>query len=161
MNDTPAPSGHHPVPPINILTLLFVCTGNAGRSQLAQAFGRRALASRAEVLSAGVEPWPCLHPVAVQIFADEGLAVEGHKPKSVDHYRDRKFDVVVTIGEPARILLPAGLRHAVHTRHWDIDDPAEEPTELVPAAFRRASVTIQRQLDVLLAELRACGCLRP
>jgi protein-tyrosine-phosphatase len=143
------------------LTLLFVCTGNAGRSQLAQAFGRRILAARAEVLSAGVAPWPHLHPVAVEIFAEEGLAVAGHTPKSVDPFRNRRFDVVVTIGEPARLLLPAALREASCYRHWDIADPAEEPIELVPAAFRQASATIQRQLDILIADLRAAGWLKP
>jgi len=102
-----------------------------------------------------------LHPVAVQIFAEEGLAVEGHIPKSVDYFRGQRLDVVVTIGEPARRLIPESLRHVACYRPWDIEDPAEEPAELVPAAFRRASATIQRQLDVLLAELRATGWLKP
>ena len=142
------------------LTLLFVCTGNAGRSQLAQAFGRRALASRAEVLSAGVAPWPDLHPIAVDIFGEEGLDLDGHAPKSVEHYRDRRPEVVVTIGEPARVGLPEPLRRAPFYRHWDIADPAEAPQSLVPTAFRLASVTIQRRLDLLLAELRELGWLK-
>jgi protein-tyrosine-phosphatase len=142
------------------LTLLFVCTGNAGRSQLAQAFGRRALAARAEVLSAGVAPWPELHPSAIEIFDEEGLDLEGHAPKSVEHYRDRRPEVVVTIGEPARLGLPEPLRRAPLYRHWDIADPAEAPRSLVPMAFRLASVTIQQRLELLLAELRSLGWLK-
>jgi arsenate reductase len=156
MNEpVPAPRS---VPP---LTLLFVCTGNAGRSQLAQAFGRRLFSQRAEILSAGVAPWEHLHPVAVEIFIKEGLPLEGHTPKSVQQYSDCEPDVVVTIGDPARALLPEPLRDAALYRHWDIADPAEAAADAVRQSFYQASATIQQQLTLLFAELAALGWLKP
>jgi protein-tyrosine-phosphatase len=150
--------GQRPLPP---LTLLFVCTGNAGRSQLAQAFGRRLFLHHAEILSAGVAPWEHLHPVAVEIFVEEGLPLVGHVPKSVQQYRNHQPDVVVTIGDPARTLLPESLREVALYRHWDISDPADAAAGSVRKAFRQASATIQQQLAILLAELSALGWIRP
>lgn len=143
------------------LSILFVCTGNAGRSQIAEAYGRRELGGRADVLSAGVAPWAQLHPIAVELLRAEGVSLEGQAPKSVERFNGRTLDVVVTIGEPARRLLPVALRRAAWYRHWDIDDPAEQQAAQVAESFRHASVTIRRRLEVLLAELRLAGWLQP
>jgi len=145
--------------PVPSLTMLFVCTGNAGRSQLAQAYSQQALGAQAEAESAGVVPWSTLHPMTVEILTHEGLPLGGHWPKPVDPFHGRHFDVVVTIGDSARRLLPQSLRQAPIYRHWDIADPAEVAPADVRVAFGDASVKIRQHLELLLAELRAADWL--
>ncbi|MFC1525780.1 low molecular weight phosphatase family protein [Candidatus Latescibacterota bacterium] len=72
---SPAPAG----PP----TVLFVCTGNAGRSQMAEATFRHRVGERVRLVSAGVDPWPDLHPMARRLMEERGLDLAGHYPKSV------------------------------------------------------------------------------
>jgi protein-tyrosine-phosphatase len=132
--------------------LLFVCTGNAGRSQIAQAMARREAQGRIVVESAGVAPWLHLHPMAVRIMAARGFDLAGHYPKSAESVADRGFDVVVTIGERARLELPARLRRGPRWIHWDISDPADaDGTPESEAAFQLAADAIARHLPGVLA----------
>ena len=136
------------------LRILFVCTGNAGRSQIAQAIVRARWGRGAQVESAGVEPWDHLHPMALQVMAERGLDCAGQHPKHVRSVMDRPFDVVVTIGTPARTLLPSSLPGSPRIVHWDIDDPADaDGTPDVAAMFRRAANAIEARLHALGAEL--------
>lgn len=139
---------HHQSP-----VFLFVCTGNAGRSQLAEAYCRRRLGEDARVLSAGVEPWADLHPVAVTLLRRAGFDPAGHFPKAVTEFADTAVDVLVTIGEPARQQVPSRLRSGKMYRHWDIADPAEAEPGEVAASFERSEQLILSRLEVLLAEL--------
>lgn len=132
---------------------LFVCTGNAGRSQLAEAYCRRQLGDDARVYSAGVEPWAALHPVAVSLLQRAGFDPAGHFPKGVTEFADAAVDVLVTIGEPARQQVSSRLRSGKVYRHWDIADPAEAELGDVEASFERAEQLILSRLEVLLAEL--------
>ena len=132
-------------------SVLFVCTGNAGRSQMAQAMFRRLAGDEVEVESAGVEPWDHLHPMAVRMMAERGLDMAGQYPKSAASVARRHFDVVVTIGEPAREKLPAPLRRSGRWIHWDISDPANaDETPDSEAVFRRTADTIAGRLPEVL-----------
>src|SRR5690606_24137105 len=87
-------------------TVLFICTGNAGRSQLAQALFERMTPDTITVLSAGVEPWDDLHPQAKRLLAERGFHLDGRHPKHVRTMAEKPLDVVVTIGDRARDETP-------------------------------------------------------
>ena len=106
-------------------SVLFVCTGNAGRSQMAQALFRSRAGEGLHVASAGVQPWPHLHPMAVKLLTERGLSVQGLYPKPVSAVAGQGFDMVVTIGDPARALLPKARFSDAYWAHWPIDDPAD------------------------------------
>ena len=135
-------------------SILFVCTGNAGRSQMAQAMLRRLVGDEVEIESAGVEPWDHLHPMAVRLMAERGISLDGHYPKSAESVADRAFDVVVTIGDPARAKLPERLRSTGEWIHWDISDPADaDDTPDSEAVFSRTAEAIEKKLPELTERL--------
>ncbi len=141
-------------------SVLFVCTGNAGRSQMAQALFRKLAGGEAEVESAGVAPWDRLHPMAVKVMGARGIGLDGHRPKSVSSVADRGFDCVVTIGGPARARLPKEPFSSAFWMHWDIADPADaDGTPDSEAAFRKASAAIEARLPELRERVRRLGKL--
>jgi|APSaa5957512622_1039677.scaffolds.fasta_scaffold00284_14 sugar phosphate isomerase/epimerase/protein-tyrosine-phosphatase len=134
--------------------VLFVCTGNAGRSQMAQRLFRELVGEAATVLSAGVDPWEDLHPVAVQLLHERSLDTREQYPKHVRTMTESPVDVVVTIGDPARDNTPclAGNPRRVH---WDIGDPADaDDTPQQEAVFRRTMARIEERLPDLRDALR-------
>jgi len=86
--------------------VLFVCTGNAGRSQIAEALFTRAAVRDVIACSAGVAPWDHLHPVAVRLLQERGIATEGRRPKHVREFAEAPLDWVVTIGDRALAETP-------------------------------------------------------
>ena len=104
--------------------ILFICTGNAGRSQMAEAMFRRRHGDKFEVLSAGVEPWQKLHPMAVKLMSEDGISMKGHCPKHVKQYMDDEIDIAVTIGDRAEAET-GKFRDRTTRVHWDIKDPAD------------------------------------
>jgi len=136
--------------------VLFACTGNAGRSQLAQALFRQLAGERVEVESAGVAPWPHVHPMAVRMMVERGINMAGHYPKPVAMLAGRAFDLVITIGEPARGGLPAQFKERGQWVHWDVPDPAAaDGTDESEAIFRHTAEEIASRLPELLDMLGA------
>ncbi len=103
--------------------VLFVCTGNSARSQMAEALLRRDGGADFEVASAGTEPRG-VHPLTVRALAGVGIDWSGARSTSVAEYLDRRFDWVVTVCERARERCPV-FPGAHRSLHWDVDDPAE------------------------------------
>ena len=138
------------------LNVLFVCTGNAGRSQIAQAMARRRFGDRMCVESAGVAPWDHLHPMAVKVMAERGMDLSGHRPKGVPAVSNQRFNVVVTIGTPAKQQLPADLPGNPQRVHWAIDDPADaDGTERSESVFRHTAGLIEQRMADLADLLNA------
>ena len=139
---------------------LFVCTGNAGRSQMAEALFRDIAGDDVVVVSGGVDPWDQLHPMAVKLMGEAGFDMAGHAPKHVRSFANTALDWVVTIGGPARDktpMLPGNPRRI----HWDISDPADaDGTADSEAVFRRAKDRIVGRLPVLLDMVRRGGSAR-
>jgi arsenate reductase len=134
-----------------LFSVLFVCTGNAGRSQMAQAMFRFLAGGKARAESAGVEPWDRLHPMAVQMMSERGLDLKGHYPKPVSSVAEELFEVVVTIGDPAKEKLPPRLVETARWIHWDIADPADaDGTVESEAVFARTASDIADRLPQLL-----------
>lgn len=135
-------------------TVLFVCTGNAGRSQLAEAYCASLGDGRVRSWSAGVRPWLHLHPMTVRILNDGGLDHDLLYPKPVERFIGRPFDVIVTIGDEARAELPQAMRERTRHVHWDIPDPADADGTLASEpVFRRAARELHRRVTELVAEL--------
>jgi arsenate reductase len=130
-------------------TVLFLCTGNSCRSQMAEAFIRQMAGERFEVLSAGLEPAPEIHPLAVKIMAEKGLDLSGQHPKSVGEYLGRRTArVVVTVCDRAAQRCPTMWPGALVRLHWPFEDPAafegDEAAKL--AKFREVRDQIERRI---------------
>lgn len=135
-------------------TVLFVCTGNAGRSQMAEAVLTRMAGDAACVRSAGVDPWDHLHPVAVRLMDERGMDMSKRHPKHVRTMAETRLDWVVTIGDNARDdtpELPGNPRRV----HWPISDPADaDHTPQQEAVFRRTLASIEQRLPELLSAVK-------
>ena len=105
------------------LTVLFLCTGNSCRSQLAEGWARELRRGVVEPYSAGLEPGK-LDPRAVQVMAEAGIDISGHYSKHLDELRDVAFDHVVTVCDHVHEtcpLFPGG----TPVIHRGFDDPPQ------------------------------------
>jgi sugar phosphate isomerase/epimerase/protein-tyrosine-phosphatase len=138
-------------------TLLFVCTGNAGRSQIADLLFARMAPPGVEASSAGVAPWPHLHPAAVRLLDGMGIATAGRVPRDVREAAAGRPDFVVTIGDRARDEVPRFPGNPTLI-HWDIPDPADaDGTGREDEAFRDALAAIESRLPDLCTIIAAQG----
>ncbi len=105
----------------NRLKILFLCTGNSCRSQMAEGWARRLKGDVLEPYSAGLDVRN-LDPRAVQVMAEAGVDISGHRSKHVSELRDIAFDYVVTVCDSARESCPLfpGRARIVHK---SFDDP--------------------------------------
>lgn len=104
------------------VNILFLCTGNSCRSQMAEGFARSLKGERIEAYSAGIETHG-LNPFAVKVMAEAGVDIGGHKSKPTDALRDIPFDYVVTVCGHANETCPAWLGNKARVIHVGFDDP--------------------------------------
>ena len=126
--------------------VLFVCTGNACRSQMAEGLLRYFSDGKFEVHSAGTQPW-VLHPLAVRVMAELGIDISQQYAKSVEHYRDQPFDCVITVCDYAKELCPVYPGEQMRM-HWSVKDPvdAEGPLEQRMGVFRDVRDDLERRI---------------
>ena len=143
------PTAEHP------LRVIFLCTGNSCRSQIAEGLARELGGGVVDSHSAGTHP-KGLHPLAVRVMREVGIDISSQRSKSVDEYRGQAFDYVITVCDRAKESCPTwpGAREQIH---WSFDDPAEaagsEAAQLV--VFRRVLGEIKQRVDrFLLSNLR-------
>ena len=105
------------------IRVIFVCTGNSARSQMAEALLRRDGGDRFEVVSAGVNPRG-VHPMTITALDKVGIDITGARSKSVGEFLGQRFDYVITVCDRARATCPVFPGGSV-TLHWGVDDPAE------------------------------------
>ena len=103
--------------------VLFLCTGNSARSQMAEGLVNHFLGDRWEAFSAGTEPSGYVHPLAVQALADLRIDATAQRSKSTDEFRDVDFDVVVTVCDHAAQNCPVWLGKG-RRKHLGLPDPA-------------------------------------
>ncbi len=103
------------------IKLLFLCTGNSCRSQMAEGWTRRLKGDLIEPYSAGVESHG-LNPCAVKVMAEAGVDISNHRSKHLDQLRDIPFDYVVTVCDNANESCPV-LPGNVKRLHVSFDDP--------------------------------------
>jgi len=122
--------------------VLFLCTHNSARSQMAEGLMNALLGDRFEAFSAGTEPRR-VHPLAIQVMREIGIDIAHHESKSVETFRDMWFDVVVTVCDHARETCPF-FPNATRRMHRSFPDPSavEDPREQLEA-FRRVRDAIR------------------
>jgi len=105
------------------IRVLFVCTGNSARSQIAEAVLRRQGGADFEVFSAGTVPTG-INPYTIRVLADAGIDWSGARSKSVDEFLGQSFDYVITVCDRARQSCPV-FPGPHDSLHWGLEDPAE------------------------------------
>lgn len=105
--------------------VLFLCTGNAARSQMAEAVARAFHGDEIDVVSAGSRPAGFVHPLAIRAMADIGVDIRDAESKSATAFIDQIFDVVVTVCDSAAQDCPSW-PGAKRLEHWSIEDPSSE-----------------------------------
>ncbi|MBN1180592.1 MAG: arsenate reductase ArsC [Anaerolineae bacterium] len=103
--------------------VLFLCTGNSARSQMAEGLVNHFLGDRWEAHSAGTRPAGVVHPFAVQAMAEIGIDISGQRSKSTDEFRDVPFDAVFTVCDNAAQNCPVWLGRG-RVLHLGFPDPA-------------------------------------
>ena len=134
------------------IRILFVCTGNSARSQMAEAFTRHY--GQVEASSAGIDP-KGLHPLTVEVMAEKGIDVSDHQSTALTDEMFHEVDYVVTVCGHADEHCPVLPAH-VRKLHWPIKDPAllgDQTRQEALALFRQArddlEVRVRDFLDVL------------
>jgi arsenate reductase len=102
--------------------ILFLCTGNVARSQMAEAIANEFHDDVVSAVSAGSRPGSGIHPLAVRALADRGICASGRASKGVDQFINEQFDVVVTVCDSAAQDCPTW-PGAKRIEHWHIPDP--------------------------------------
>lgn len=103
--------------------VLFLCTGNSARSQMAEGLVNHLLAGEWMAFSAGTKPAGYVHPLAVQVMTEIGIDISGHRSKSVEEFRKESFDLVVTVCDQAAQTCPLWLGGGT-VAHMGFPDPA-------------------------------------
>jgi arsenate reductase len=132
--------------------VLFLCTSNSCRSQLAEALVNHDLGDRFEAFSAGTDP-ATPHPLAIRVLAEIGIDHTSARSKHLDEFAGQTFDFVITLCDSANETCPlffGGVRRA----HLRFDDPAkaEGGEEEKLAVFRRVRDEIRNQVEAYLTQ---------
>ena len=143
-------STHHPLPRQRVL---FLCTGNSARSQMAEALAERLSEGAVDAASAGSHPKP-LHPAAVRVMAARGIDISQRESKHLNAFLGRRFDQVISLCDKVREVCPE-FPGRPHTIHWSIADPSAEPAdESDPdAAFERTAQELETRIRFLLEQI--------
>lgn len=134
--------------------VLFLCTGNSARSQMAEAFLRQYGGERFEAHSAGLEP-KGLNPFTVEVMAEVGIDVTGQVSKGVETYLGRTlFQYLVTVCDDAERNCPTTWPGVSTRLHWSFEDPAavSGTEEEKRAKFREVRDQIEAKVKAWLAE---------
>jgi arsenate reductase len=131
--------------------VLFLCTGNSARSQMAEGLVNHYLGDEWQAVSAGIEPAGYVHPLAVQAMAELGIDISRQRSKPVDEFQGTEFDLVVTVCDDAAENCPLWLGRGRKV-HRSFEDPARATgsDEERLAVFRRVRDGLRRALFDLL-----------
>ena len=134
------------------LRVLFVCTGNSARSQMAEVLLNRHGSGAFRAGSAGTHPAAVVHPLAIEALMELGLDGSGLRPKTVESVRAGGWDLVITVCDQAKESCPV-VPGMPMMAHWGVGDPAAAVGDETQRfrAFRIARDTLKRRIDLLLA----------
>jgi len=135
--------------------LLFLCTGNSARSQMAEGLLRHEAGDRFEVFSAGTHP-SLVRPEAIAVMNEIGIDISGHRSKSVDEFRGQELDTVITVCDHANESCPV-FPGKTRRLHWPFEDPASVAgtDDERKDAFRKSRDRIHGRIMVFLGEGKA------
>jgi len=126
--------------------VLFLCTGNSARSQMAEGLLRNVAGDKYEVFSAGTHA-KGVHPLTIQAMKEIDIDVSGQTSKDVGVFAGQEFDYVITVCDRAKQACP--VFPGAMPIHWGFDDPAEDA-----ASPEKQLRTFRRVRDEILARLR-------
>ncbi len=140
---------------VRALRVLFLCTHNSARSQMAEGLLRRLGGDRFEVFSAGSEA-TFVRPLAIRAMAELGIDIARQESKTLDRYGEEPFDYVITVCDQANAtcpLFPGGRRRL----HWSLPDPsqAQGTQEEQLAAYRQVRGDLRALIETQLLQGRA------
>ena len=130
--------------------IIFICTGNSCRSQMAEGLMRDAVGENFDVLSAGSNPSK-VHPAAIKVMNEWGIDIQNQKSKNVNNYLEKNIEIVVTVCEKANQVCPSFPNGRTRI-HWNIKDPFHswnsEERDLAP--YRITRNEIKKKINNLL-----------
>jgi len=136
------------------LRVLFLCTHNSARSQMAEAFLNVLGEGRFKAFSAGTRARG-LHPFSVQAMAEAGIDISLQQSKTMDEFVDQPFDLVITVCDEANESCPY-FANARERRHWSFPDPSAVPgDEARYAAFIEVRDAIRARIEKEILAVRA------
>ena len=127
--------------------VLFLCTHNSARSQMAEGLLRQLAGDRFEVMSAGTEATH-IRPLAIRAMDEIGIDISGQESKTLDRYLDEPFDYVITVCDDANEACPF-FPGAANRLHWSFEDPSrvEGSEEERLAVFRSVRDRIRERIE--------------
>ena len=139
------------------INILYLCTGNSCRSQMAEGWTRELGENRFEVQSAGIEAHG-KNPRAIAVMQEKGVDISGQESTVVSDAMMNRADVVVTVCGHADEQCPA-IPSGVQKIHWPLSDPAKATgtEEEIMAAFRATRKEVKRRVQSLLTLLSEGG----
>lgn len=157
-DEPPAPDAHrHRRRP----SVLFLCTGNSARSQMAEALLEHHSHGSIRARSAGSQPKP-LHPYAVRVMAERGIDISTRTSKRLERFIQTRFDRVITLCDKVREICPE-FSEASAMAHWSMPDPSAEgeTEEARYQAFKRTAEELESRMPFLISELMLGSGPRP
>lgn len=141
------------------ISVLFLCTGNSARSQMAEAFLRHYGGDRFEAFSAGLEP-KGINPYTVRVMEEIGIRLDGQRSKDVTEYLGKRhFSYLITVCAHAEQNCPRTFPGVGQRLHWAFDDPAafEGDDQAKLAVFRRVRDQIAARVREWIEQVAAPG----
>jgi arsenate reductase len=137
-----------------MLKIMFLCTGNSCRSQMAEGFARELGKGVVEPYSAGLSPQG-VNEKAVRVMKEIGIDISNQQSKSIDQELLKKMDIIITLCDNAAQSCP-WTPSETKLIHWPLDDPAKATgsEEEVLNEFRRVRDEIKERIKNLTSELR-------
>jgi protein-tyrosine-phosphatase len=137
------------------MRLLFLCTGNSARSQIAEALADHLGAGHVEALSAGSHPKP-IHPNAVQVMRERGIDIADRRSKHLNEFVGQRFDYVISLCDRVREVCPEFPGHP-ELIHWSIPDPSRQGESDAETyyAFGRTAEELATRIPFLLELIRS------
>jgi arsenate reductase len=131
---------------VNKQRVLFLCTHNSARSQMAEGFLRALAGDRFDVASAGTQATR-VQPLAIRVMADVGIDLSGHSSKIVDAFVEQPWDYVITVCDAANEACPVFPKKSSRL-HWSFEDPSQATgsDEQRLEVFRRVRDQIERRI---------------
>ena len=137
-----------------MLKIMFLCTGNSCRSQMAEGFARALGKGLIEPCSAGVMPSQ-VHPKTVQVMKEIGVDISNQRSKGINENLLNAMDMIITLCSSAEAMCPM-TPPRIKRIHWSIDDPktATGSEEEILNTFRSARDDIKKKIEMLIDELK-------
>ena len=138
---------------MNVFRLLFLCTGNSARSQMAEALLNWKGRGRFQAESAGSRPADRVNPHAIETLREYNIPWSGRAPRGIDGLEREPWDFVVTVCDRAKESCPIFPGQPI-LAHWGMPDPAEVVGDEAAKrkAFEAAFLSLSRRIDLLLAQ---------